>query len=161
QGKQIILAGGAGGLGSVTTRMLCAEGATVVSSYRHNHKRATALQDVAHIFHADLGDAVDRARLLDAAPSLYGLVIFAGNPARVTDPSQCEEALRFAFEANALGPILLAREAAERMRRAGTAGSIVLFSTMQSVGLFPGSTAYASSKCALLHAARILAKECR
>jgi NAD(P)-dependent dehydrogenase (short-subunit alcohol dehydrogenase family) len=47
------------------------------------------------------------------------------------------------------------------MRTSGTAGAIVLFSTMQSIGLFPGSTAYSASKTALLNAARILAKECR
>ena len=32
---------------------------------------------------------------------------------------------------------------------------------MQAVALFPGSTAYAGEKAALLHAARILAKEYR
>ncbi|MGA2598189.1 MAG: SDR family oxidoreductase, partial [Bryobacteraceae bacterium] len=44
---------------------------------------------------------------------------------------------------------------------AGTHGAIVLFATMQAVALFPGSTVYAGEKAALLHAARILAKECR
>ena len=62
---------------------------------------------------------------------------------------------------NYLGPLLLAREAAERMKLAGIEGSIVLFSTMQSVALFPGSTAYAGAKAALIHGARILAKELR
>ncbi len=47
------------------------------------------------------------------------------------------------------------------MKANGTPGAIVLFSTMQAVALFPGSTAYAGEKAALLHAARILAKECR
>lgn len=156
--RQIILAGGTGGLGSATARLLAAEGATVVCSYRHNHERAEALRDCAHLFHADLADSVDRARLLDTAPELYGLVVLVGDPARLSD---FEEAMRHAFEVNTLGPILLAREAADRMRRANTPGSIVLFSTMQSVGLFPGSTAYAASKTAVLQAARILAKECR
>jgi len=32
---------------------------------------------------------------------------------------------------------------------------------MQAVALFPGSTAYAGAKAALLHSARILARECR
>jgi len=40
-------------------------------------------------------------------------------------------------------------------------GSIVLFSSMQAVALFPGSTVYAGEKAALAHAARILAKEYR
>jgi pteridine reductase len=64
-------------------------------------------------------------------------------------------------ESNYLGPILLAREAAERMKAAESAGAIVLMGTMQAVALFAGSTAYAAQKAALVHAARILAKECR
>ena len=55
----------------------------------------------------------------------------------------------------------MAREAAERMKASGSAGAIVLFSTMQAVSLFPGSTAYGAPKAALIHAAQILAKECR
>ena len=47
------------------------------------------------------------------------------------------------------------------MKSGGMPGSIVLISTMQAVALFPGSTAYAGAKVALLHAARILAKEYR
>ena len=62
---------------------------------------------------------------------------------------------------NYLGPVLLAREAAEQMKSAGTQGAIVLIGTMQAIALFPGSTAYAGPKAALLHAARILARECR
>ena len=69
--------------------------------------------------------------------------------------------MRISHQVNYEGPILLAREAAERMKASGTPGAIVLFSTMQAVALFPGSTAYAGAKAALLHAARILAKECR
>jgi NAD(P)-dependent dehydrogenase (short-subunit alcohol dehydrogenase family) len=62
---------------------------------------------------------------------------------------------------NYLGPLLLARAAADRMKAANTPGAIVLTGTMQAVALFAGSTAYAASKAALAHAARILAKECR
>jgi NAD(P)-dependent dehydrogenase (short-subunit alcohol dehydrogenase family) len=69
--------------------------------------------------------------------------------------------MRRSMEVNYLGPILLARQAAERMKSRGEPGSIVLISTMQAVALFPGSTAYAGGKAALLHAGRILAKECR
>jgi NAD(P)-dependent dehydrogenase (short-subunit alcohol dehydrogenase family) len=59
------------------------------------------------------------------------------------------------------GPILLAREAAVRMKAAGVEGAIVLFSTMQANALFPGSSVYAAQKAALQHAALILAKDCR
>ena len=144
-GLEILLAGGAGGLGSATADLLKAEGAHVEISSR------------THGIRADITVADDRKRLLDAVPKLYGLVVFTGSPAR----GEMEEAMRISHQVNYEGPILLAREATDRMRASGTQGAIVLFATMQAVALFPGSTVYAGEKAALLHAARILAKECR
>ena len=144
-GFEILLAGGSGGLGSATAELLEAEGAHVVISSR------------THGLRADITKAADRQALLDAVGKLYGLVVFTGIPAR----GSVEDAMRQSHELNYEGPILLAREAAERMKASGTAGAIILFSTMQAIGLFPGSTAYAGEKAALLHSARILAKECR
>jgi NAD(P)-dependent dehydrogenase (short-subunit alcohol dehydrogenase family) len=143
RGLEILLAGGAGGLGSATAELLNADGALVEIGSR------------LHGIRADITVAEDRKRLLDAVPKLYGLVVFTGSPARGDD------AMRISHQLNYEGPILLAREAADRMKASGTQGSIILFSTMQALALFPGSTAYAGEKAALLHAARILAKECR
>jgi len=159
--KRVLLAGGAGGLGAATAAALSAEGARLIVSFRENEQRAARLAAIASVVKADLTTAAGREGLLDAAAGLYGLVVFAGIPARVSDDRQTEAALRLSHEANYLGPILLAREAAARMKSAGTPGAIVLFSTMQALGLFPGSTAYAGAKAALLHAARILARELR
>jgi NAD(P)-dependent dehydrogenase (short-subunit alcohol dehydrogenase family) len=142
---EILLVGGAGGLGSVTADLLSAEGARVILSSR------------SHGLHADVMQAADRKRLLDSVPGLYGLVVFAGDPAR----GPIEEAMPRSHVANYEGPILLARAAAEQMKARGTQGAIVLFASMQAVALFPGSTAYGAEKAALLHAARILAKEYR
>ncbi len=144
-GLQVLLVGGAGGLGSITAELLKADGARVEISSRERGIRA------------DITVAEDRQRLLDALPKLYGLVVFAGSPAR----GEMEDAMRISHQVNYEGPILLAREAAGHMRASGTPGAIVLFASMQAVALFPGSTAYAGEKAALLHAARILAKECR
>ena len=155
---RVILAGGSGGLGSGTARLLAGDGFDLVISYRANSERAAALSDLCQILQADLGSADDRQRLLSTASDLYGLVVFAGTPARVTDFA---EACEMSFEAHFLGPVLLAREAAEMMQAAGTPGAIVLLSTMQAVHTFAGSTAYASQKAALVRAALILAKECR
>jgi NAD(P)-dependent dehydrogenase (short-subunit alcohol dehydrogenase family) len=158
---EIVLAGGTGGLGAATAELLAGEGARLIVSYHTNAQRAQRLAPIASVVRADLRSAADRAALLDQAPQLQGLVVFSGDPARVKDASQLEAAMRHAMETNYEGPVLLAREAAARMQAAGTAGSIVLFSTMQAVGLFPGSTAYAAAKAALQHAALILAKELR
>ena len=161
RGLQILLAGGSGGLGSATAELLAAEGVRLVVGYRSDAGRASRLAGIAALVQADLTVAEDRKRLLDAAPEIYGLVVFAGDPSRAGEGAVMEDVLRRSHEQNYLGPILLAREAAERMKQRGTPSAIVLFSTMQAVSLFPGSTAYAGAKAALVQAARILAKECR
>ncbi|HEX6739068.1 MAG TPA: SDR family oxidoreductase, partial [Vicinamibacteria bacterium] len=69
------------------------------------------------------------------------------------------EALHASFTANYEAPVLLARACAERMAAKGTRGAIVLVSSMQGAHPFEGSLAYAGPKAALIHAARILAKE--
>jgi NAD(P)-dependent dehydrogenase (short-subunit alcohol dehydrogenase family) len=145
EGLSIVLAGGAGGLGSATAELLASQGAQVIVSSR------------SHGIRGDITNSDDRKRLLDSVEDLYGLVVFSGNAARGTG----DEIMRLSHEVNYQGPILLAREAADRMRAKGTPGAIVLFSTMQAVALFPGSTIYAGEKAALLHSAKILAKECR
>ena len=160
-GREILVAGGAGGLGSATAELLASEGARLVVSYLSNADRAAKLAPIADLVQCDITLAADRARFLDAAPSLYGLVVFTGSPARVASPDDFEAQMRHSHEVNYAGPVILAREAAARMRSSGTPGSIVLFSTMQSISVFPGSTAYAGAKTALIQAARILAKECR
>lgn len=159
--REIVLAGGSGGIGAAVASLLIAEGARVTIGYRANRERAERWADFATVVQADLASATARARLLDAAPSLYGLVALAGDPARVADPAQTEAAMLRSHEVNYLGPILLAREAAARMAAASTPGAIVLISTMQANALFPGSSAYAAQKAALQVAARILAKERR
>lgn len=160
-GKQIVVAGGTGGLGSVCVRSLAAEGASVIAGYKSNEARAESLREFATPVRADLTDTESRTRLLDAAPALHGLVVYTGVPARVSDPARMEDALLESHLVNYAGPILLAREAAARMRKSGARGAIVLVSTMQAAALFAGSTAYAGAKAALLHGAKILAKECR
>ena len=160
-GRRILLAGGTGGLGSAAARALAAEGAQVVAGFAHDAERASALADIAQLVQADITQAEDRRRLLDAAADLYGLVVFTGDPSRVKAEADLASALQRSMAINFEGPILLAREAAQRMKDAETHGAIVLFATMQAVSLFAGSTAYASAKAALAHAARILAKEHR
>jgi len=113
------------------------------------------------LLRADITDGADRSKLLDAAPALYGLVVFTGDPARLREGGSFEAAAAHSMAVNYSGPMLLAREAAERMKTAGIAGSIVLFSTMQAVNVVAGSTAYATAKVALQHAALVLAKEVR
>ena len=161
RGLEIIIAGGTGGIGAEVTRTLANEGAVMTATYRSNIDRARELVSVARIEQADLSVASDRTRVLSSVGSLYGVVILSGDPARPRESESTEETMNRSHAMNYVGPILLAREAAALMREQKTPGAIVLVSTMQAAALFPNSTIYASQKAALVHAARILAKETR
>ena len=166
RGRVIALAGGSGGLGAATAALLVQEEASVVVSYLRDEQRAQRMQQALrvhakgqiHLCRADLREAEGRRALLAAANSLgplYGLVVLAGDPAR----GDSEEVLRQSAEINYMAPILLARQAAAEMKSARMPGAIVLFSSMQASYVFESSTAYASAKAALVHGAKVLAKE--
>ena len=103
-------------MGSAALVLLSDEGAKLVVSYLGNAARAEQYSSKAAVCQADLAKPADRATLLDAAPDLYGLVVFSGVPARVKNPAEQQEAMLLSHEVNYLGPILLAREVAERMK---------------------------------------------
>jgi NAD(P)-dependent dehydrogenase (short-subunit alcohol dehydrogenase family) len=168
-GRVCILAGGSGGIGSVLARELHSEGAPLVIGYRRARARADAL--VAELGAAgsapvvaiggDLAEPATREALCRAAHELgapYGLVVLAGDPARPASGSATQEEMTASLVDNYLGPILLARTFAAAAASAG-GGAIVLTSTMQGVALFEGSLSYAAPKAAVVHGARLLAKE--
>jgi NAD(P)-dependent dehydrogenase (short-subunit alcohol dehydrogenase family) len=111
----------------------------------------------------EIGDPAIRKEYLKAAENLggklYGLVCLSGNPARVKFEHVEIEDLHESMQVNYYGPVLLARETARLMRSRKISGSIVFFSTMQAVAAFSSSINYAVPKAALVHAARVLAKE--
>jgi NAD(P)-dependent dehydrogenase (short-subunit alcohol dehydrogenase family) len=170
-GRVILIPGGAGGLGAAITALLLQEGAIAVVGYRSNRGRALAFQQklqdlygsLITLVEGDVADPAVRTRYVEAALTvkgdLYGLVALTGDPARVKGADLDGEALHASFDANYAAPVLLARACIEEMRRKGTRGAIVLFSSMQGRHPFEGSLAYAGPKAALVHAARILAKE--
>jgi NAD(P)-dependent dehydrogenase (short-subunit alcohol dehydrogenase family) len=170
-GKVVLVPGGAGGLGAAVTAMLLQEGALPVVVYRSNRGRALAFQQKVQdqfggpvtLVEADVDDDAGREQAIEAAVGVkgevYGLVALTGDPARVKPENLDGAALHASFAANYEAPVLLARACAAHMMGKGTKGAIVLFSSMQGVHPFEGSLAYAGPKAALLHAARILAKE--
>lgn len=170
-GRVVLVPGGAGGLGSAITALLLLEGALPVVGYRSQRGRALAfqqkMQDLyggpVRLVEGDIREAPVRERYLrealDVKGELYGLVALPGDPARVKPGALDAEALHASFDANYAAPLLLACAAAETLRARGTKGAIVLVSSMQGVHPFEGSLAYAGPKAALLHAARVLAKE--
>ena len=170
RGCTVLVAGATGGLGSAASVLLAQDGATVVAGYKSNVRRAEALQQHVRTLGADLhlveGDVADpevRKRYVESADAIgegiYGLICFTGDPARVKFAEAEDSDLQDSMEANYVAPLLLAREAAAAMKRRQISGSIVLISSMQAVGVFESSVNYAGPKVALIHAARIIARE--
>lgn len=170
-GRVVLVPGGAGGLGAAITALLVQEGALPVVGYRSNRGHALVfqqkLQDLyggpVALVEGDVNEPEARRRYVETALAvkgdLYGLVALTGDPARVKAADLDGPALRDSFTANYEAPVLLALACAEAMVAKGTRGAIVLVSSMQGVHPFEGSLAYAGPKAALIHAARILAKE--
>ena len=166
--KSVILAGGSGGLGAAVAGSLCERGAIPVIGYFRNRERAEALASRLSatygigipVIPGDILSSSIRRRLVDEAQrvgELYGLVPLVGNPARVPIETATEQDLTESIRTNFIGPVLLARDFAAA---AGDRDAAIVFvSTMQAIGVFPGSTTYAAPKAALVHTARILAKQ--
>jgi 3-oxoacyl-[acyl-carrier protein] reductase len=170
-GRVILVAGGTGGLGAATAALLMTEGAYPILGYRENKGRAELLQQQLRdaygapvgLVQGDIREIAVRRRYLEivlrAKNRIDGLVCLAGDPARARTEELESEAFQGAFDQNTVAPLLLARDVAVAMRERSTRGAIVLLSSMQGAAPFEGSLAYGTSKAALGHGARILAKE--
>jgi NAD(P)-dependent dehydrogenase (short-subunit alcohol dehydrogenase family) len=168
KGKSIILAGGSGGLGAAVAELLAQRGAIPIIGCKRNRERADALaktifdkhQIKAPVVVGDILQEDVRQELIAKAREagvLYGMVPLVGQPARVPIASATEQDLIESMRENFIGPVLLARDFAAALE--GADGAVVFVSTMQGVAVFAGSTVYAAPKSALIHTARILAKE--
>lgn len=149
-------------MGSAVARLAAERGYMPVIGYLRDQDRASALAAElnAPVVGGDIAEQGVRARLLDAARAageLYGLAVLSGDPARVPIESASLEDLLASMRANYAGPVLMARDFVAALGEQD--GSIVLTSTMQGVGVFAGSTVYAAPKAALIHTAKILAKQ--
>ncbi len=170
-GKTVVVAGGTGGLGPATVSLLAREGAQLVVGYLANRARAEELQTAIEenfnrkilLVPGDLARLETKrnyaAAIEELRAPLAGVVIFAGDPARVTFEKLDRDALLASLETNYVGPVLLARELGEAMEHGPQGGSIVFLGTMQALSVFPSSLNYAAPKAALVHAAKILAQQ--
>ncbi len=169
--RRVILApGGAGGLGAATVALLAAEDAQVVVGYRQNRSRAEKLAQTlnargpgrVHLYEGDLRQPEARLQLVEQGASLgdiYGLVNFLGDPARADFPTLDDRAMTDSLATNYIAPVLLARDVAAHMQERKVSGGLVFLASMQAVAEFEGSVNYAGAKAALVHAARVLARQ--
>jgi NAD(P)-dependent dehydrogenase (short-subunit alcohol dehydrogenase family) len=170
-GRVILVAGGTGGLGAATAALLITEGAYPILGYRWDRGRAQLVQQRLQdnysgpvgLVEADITDPAGRKRCLDevlrSRERIDGLVAFVGNPSRAKTEDVESTVFNTAMQQNAAAPLLLARDVALAIRAQKTRGSIVLISSMQGTYPFEGSLAYGTAKAALVHGAKVLAKD--
>jgi NAD(P)-dependent dehydrogenase (short-subunit alcohol dehydrogenase family) len=155
KGRSVILAGGSGGLGACLAEGLAELGAIPVIGCRGNRERADALTNSLSkrfgvrvpVVAGDVLEGAVQEQLIDAAKhagTLYGLVPLLGSPARIPIEKATEQDLIDSMRVNFVGPVLLARDFAAAVGEQDAA--IVFISTMQAMGLFPGSTCLCSAK---------------
>jgi NAD(P)-dependent dehydrogenase (short-subunit alcohol dehydrogenase family) len=170
-GRIALVTGASSGLGRRFAVVLAREGAKVVVAAR----RMERLDDLVKEIGADKSMAVgcdvtkeeNVIALYDAAEKRFGLVDTVVNNAGVTHSdnalTQSVEEFRKVIDLNVTAVWMVAREAARRLIKAGPdaspRGRIVNIASMAGRYVIPNVTAYNSSKAAVVHMTRSLARE--
>ena len=165
-GKVALVTGGASGIGRATAARFVAEGASVVVADRNAdgaELAAKELGDNAAAAGMDVTDPAGIAAAVELAESTFGKLDvlscnagFTGYPTPTVDADPDEFDKIFAV--NVKGVWLCARGAIPALRRAG-GGAITITGSVMGERARPGFGAYASSKAAVNHLARVLALE--
>jgi 3-oxoacyl-[acyl-carrier protein] reductase len=166
--KAILVAGATGGLGQEVAAALAAQNCSLMLIHREEDEKAARLKKRLEgsntTFHTcdftkadEIQDAINFFFEQEKEP--YGLVNLLGDPARVDWQKGQISHMQDAFLRNASAPLYSGKEFGLRMRERKRSGAIVLFSSMQGLYPFEGSLFYGTSKAALIHGAKILAKE--
>lgn len=168
-GRVAVITGGASGIGRETAQRFVAAGASVVVADLDGEGAERAAAELVDGGGTAVGCAVDItdadgvAAVMDRAESEFGrldaLSCNAGLatypvPALDADPDEFSRI----FDVNVKGLWLCVRAAVPAMRRAG-GGSVVVVGSVMGERARPGFGAYASSKAAANHLARVLALE--
>ena len=168
ENKSILIAGATGGLGQEIAKLLSEHGSSLMLIHSKEDEKSKRLKarlkkGKAGFYKCDftqadeIQDAINVFFEEQAEP--YAFVNLIGDPARVDWQKGQISDMQQAFLRNASAPLFSAKEFALRMREGNRSGAIVLFSTMQALYPFEGSLLYGTSKAALVHGAKILAKE--
>lgn len=160
-GRVAVIAGGSGGIGAATARLLAAGGASVVIGYNRGGERAQALVDdlagpAKHLaIHLPMNDSVAINAAAEKVRNVYGQAQILVNSAGITKavPHQDLEALDdTSFDeillTNVRGPFATIRAFAPLLREGGDSIIINVSSISATTGL-GSSIAYCASKAAL------------
>ena len=170
QGRACLVSGVGAGTGRAVALAFAREGADLVLACRTEkiaqaiaeESRAAGARAVPIV--ADITQADDRAKLVDAATKAYGGIDVLVNNAFATGrPGPIEsidlaKTWRTPFEVNVFGTLLMAQAVIPSMKGRG-GGSIVMIGTMAARRPEAGLAGYAASKAAILSATQSLASE--
>ena len=173
EGRAALVTGGSRGLGAAIARRLAEEGCGVAISCRSESPHALAVVGEieaagaqAVLAAGDVGDEAEAASIVErAAEGLGGLDILV-NSAGIWLGGRLKEAKREEWQEiwriNVMGTMQVTRAALPYLEAATEAGgqaSIIVMSSSVGFKGFPGDTAYATTKAALVGFTRALAKE--
>jgi NAD(P)-dependent dehydrogenase (short-subunit alcohol dehydrogenase family) len=171
--KNLLITGGASGIGVETARRAAARGYRVVINYRSRARQAEmAAADIvrggghAVALPGDMAREADIVRLFEEAERALGpithLLNSAGIGARARVAEYDAAVIAHLFAVNVTGLMLCCREAAKRLstKSGGKGGAIVNVSSMAAtLGGRPGASAYAATKGAVDSFTKAFARE--
>lgn len=156
----ILITGAASGIGAAIARRLADDGAALILVDRDE----TALRDLAASLpgeHRALAGDVTDEQFWGSAPldglthALVNAGIGAGGAIETLDFAEWRRVLAINLD----GAFLTLQAAMRAIRATGSGGAIVLTASAAGVKAEPGIAAYGASKAAVIHLARIAAKE--
>jgi len=155
RGRRVLITGASRGIGEALAIRFAEAGAMVALVARSADSIAQLAADLGGSAHpADLADATQVGTLVDRVEDEAGpvdvLVNNAGIDLSKSFADYTAEDIERIYRVNLLSPIELCRQAIPRMLRRG-GGHIVNVSSLAGVGVFPGLTAYSSTKAGLTH----------
>ena len=156
-GKKLVIIGGGSGIAQRLASDAAAEGASVVLAGRHPLK-ATSTQGGGEVSTAqvDLGDEESIKALAAQVGEFDYLVALAADHANGPLATLDRDSVLGAFDAKVIGPILLAKHLAPRIREGG---GILLFSGVAAWRPAPGLAVMATTNGAVSFLAQALAVE--
>lgn len=164
RGMSILVTGGGSGLGAGMARRFVALGARVTICGRRADKLqvvAAELGSACRALTADIANAADRARLIEAAVAhggaLDALVNNAGNMYRAPVEALDEARLLELFHTNVVAALLLTGLAVPHL--AARKGAVIFLGSIHNRRAFPGAAPYAATKGAVETLTRVLAAE--
>ncbi|WP_208351793.1 SDR family oxidoreductase [Pseudaestuariivita rosea] len=168
--EQIALVTGASsGLGAQFSRVLAANGYTVIAAARREDRLTTLCDEIAdaggkaHPLQMDVTDIAGIAATLDKTEAMAGPITCLINNAGIGTEQRATDVTPDDFDhimtVNLKAPFFLATEMGRRWIGRKQEGRIVNVSSLSVARAIPGLTTYAMTKAAISHMTRMLARE--